>query len=59
MTEDAKIKIEPNFVIHGYLFPAEKRDLSTKVQELFWGSVTIPIVSSADLYGGKLCVALD
>lgn len=59
MNDEAKIKIEPNFVIRGSLFSKEKRDLSPKVQELFEASVTMSIVSSADLYGGKLCAALD
>lgn len=58
MNKDTKIKIEPNSVIRGTLFPTEERDLSLKVQKLFEASVTISIVSSADLYEGKHHAAL-
>lgn len=54
----AQIKIEPNPVIRGCVFPSEARDLSRSAEELFELSVTIPTLSTPDLYGGKLCAAL-
>ena len=57
--QDAQIKVEPNLVLRGTLFPTEKLRLSPKVEELFETSVKITCVSRADLYGGKLCAALD
>jgi predicted nucleotidyltransferase component of viral defense system len=54
-----RIKIEPNDVIRGAVFPAEERDLTRRAEETFELSVTAPTLSLADLYGGKLCAALD
>lgn len=54
-----RIKIEPNEIIRGCVFSAEERNLSEKAEELFGMSVAFPILSFADLYGGKICAALD
>lgn len=54
-----RIKIEPNEVIRGSVFPAEERELSPRAEEIFELSVTARMLSVADLYGGKLCAALD
>lgn len=54
-----RIKIEPNEVIRGSVFPAEDRDLTRRAEELFELSVTAQTLSLADLYAGKLCAALD
>jgi predicted nucleotidyltransferase component of viral defense system len=54
-----RIKIEPNEVIRGAVFPAEERELTPRAQEMFELSVTAQTLSLADLYGGKLCAALD
>lgn len=56
---EVQIKIEPNFVLRGTLFPTKERRLSPKVEKLFETSVKIKTVSTADLYGGKICAALD
>ena len=56
---EVQIKVEPNLVLRGTLFPTEKRRLSPNVEKLFETSVKITTVSKADLYGGKLCAALD
>ena len=56
---EAQIKVEPNLVLRGTLFPTQKRKLSPKVEELFERSASITTVSDADLYGGKICAALD
>jgi predicted nucleotidyltransferase component of viral defense system len=54
-----RIKIEPNEVIRGTVFPAEERELTPRAEELFELAVTARTLSVADLYGGKLCAALD
>lgn len=54
-----RIKIEPNEVIRGTVFPVEERELSPRAEELFELAVTARTLSVADLYGGKLCAALD
>jgi len=54
-----RIKIEPNEVIRGSVFAAEQRELTQSAEEMFQLSVTAQTLSVADLYGGKLCAALD
>ncbi len=54
-----RIKIEPNEVIRGSVYPAEERELTRRAEDLFELSVTAQTLSLADLYGGKLCAALD
>jgi predicted nucleotidyltransferase component of viral defense system len=56
---EAAIKIEPNQVLRGAVFPSQERDVSEAAEALFELSVTTRILSVADLYGGKLCAALD
>ena len=58
-TGQTRIKIEPNEVIRGSVFPVEERKLSQRAEDLFELSVTARTLSLADLYGGKLCAALD
>jgi len=53
------IKIEPNLVIRGSVFPTEERHLVPQAEALFEQAVSIQCLSIADLYGGKLCAALD
>lgn len=53
------IKIEPNEILRGSVYPIEYRDLSSKLEEMFQLSITgMPVLSLADLYGGKICAAL-
>lgn len=54
-----RIKIEPNEVIRGSVFAPEDRELTRSAEEMFQLSVTAQTLSVADLYGGKLCAALD
>jgi predicted nucleotidyltransferase component of viral defense system len=56
---DTQIKIEPNLVLRGTLFPIRVRDTSQKVEEAFKMATSIKTVADADLYGGKICAALD
>lgn len=57
--DGAQIKIEPNEVIRGTVFPDEERTLVKKAEQLYELSVSARSLSLADLYGGKLCAALD
>jgi len=55
----SEIKIEPNLVIRGAALPAVERDLCPAAKERFEVAVRLRTLSDADLYGGKLCAALD
>ncbi len=57
-TDNAQIKIEVSPVARGTLYPPQERDVVEAVEEEF-GFAAIPVVSLPDLYGGKLCAALD
>jgi predicted nucleotidyltransferase component of viral defense system len=55
----AEVKIEPNTVLRGTLHPITELNLSPKAVEMFGRSATMRVVSLPDLFGGKLCAALD
>jgi predicted nucleotidyltransferase component of viral defense system len=54
-----QVKIEPNLVLRGSVFPAVKLELCAEAEALFKESVAVQSLGLADLYGGKLCAALD
>lgn len=58
-TGRAQVKIEPNPVLRGTVFPSEMRRLVPAAEAMFELSVSAPVLSHADLYAGKLCAALD
>jgi predicted nucleotidyltransferase component of viral defense system len=58
-TAEATIKIEPNLVLRGSVFLPVERELSEQAELLFEASATASTLAVADLYGGKLCAALD
>lgn len=58
-TAEATIKIEPNLVLRGTVFSPVERELSEQAEILFEASATANTLAIADLYGGKLCAALD
>lgn len=53
------VKIEPSLILRGSVYPPQKRELCLAAQERFEAFVTAQTLSVADLYGGKLCAALD
>jgi len=55
---DVHIKIELSPVLRGTVFKPEIREVGEKVEDEF-GYVSGALVSLADLYGGKICAALD
>jgi predicted nucleotidyltransferase component of viral defense system len=59
MRDDATVKIEPNTIMRGMVYPAQIRPLTRRAQELFEFHIEARSLSLADLYGGKICAALD
>jgi predicted nucleotidyltransferase component of viral defense system len=55
----AEVKTEPNTILRGTLHPTTERNLTSRAVEVFGRSATMRVVSPAELYGGKLCAALD
>ncbi|EEC0294355.1 nucleotidyl transferase AbiEii/AbiGii toxin family protein [Salmonella enterica subsp. enterica] len=55
---DAQIKIEVSPVWRGLLLPPAEMPVCEQV-EMEYGFTTMNVVSLADLYGGKICAALD
>lgn len=58
-TEEAIIKIEPNTIFRGFVYEPEELDLCPAAQSHFQSFVRIKTMSMADLYGSKICAALD
>jgi hypothetical protein len=54
----AAIKIEPNYTLRGYVFKPSVVGVARKAEDEF-GYAEIAVVSKAELYGGKICAALD
>jgi predicted nucleotidyltransferase component of viral defense system len=57
--EGTLVKIEPNGVLRGTMYPTEYRALCIEAQKALGTIVEVRILSHADLYGGKMCAALD
>ena len=55
----ATIKVEPNTVLRGSIFDPEIKELAEAAQAAFLQTQKVKTVSIADLYGGKICAALD
>ncbi|RLC19106.1 MAG: nucleotidyl transferase AbiEii/AbiGii toxin family protein [Deltaproteobacteria bacterium] len=56
---ESSVKIETNPVIRGTVFGTRMKALSPRAQHLFEVSADIRTLSSAELYAGKICAALD
>ena len=57
--DHTNIKIEPNFVLRGAVHPVQSREPCERVEEQFGFSYEVSVLSFEDLYGGKICAALD
>ena len=55
----ARVKIEVNPLQRGSLWPVRRLACTDAVQETFESFVEMPVVSHADLFGGKVSAALD
>lgn len=53
------VKIEPNLVVRGTVYAIENRKICKSVEEKFELVITMQTLSHADLYGSKICAALD
>jgi predicted nucleotidyltransferase component of viral defense system len=58
-TPGAQIKIEVNTTIRGYLFEPQEMDVIDAVEREFGRFVSMRVVALAELFGGKICAALD
>lgn len=56
---NTQIKIEPNLVLRSFCYEPEIRPISKTARDLFEEEITCKVMSRADLYGGKICAALD
>lgn len=57
--QGAQIKIEANTITRGNVFPTELMQVVDSVQDEFDKFAAINVVSFAELYGGKICAAVD
>lgn len=57
--KNAQIKIEVNTITRGNVFPIEMMPVVDSVQDEFDKFAAINVVSLAELYGGKICAAID
>lgn len=57
--DGATVKLEPNTIIRGAVFPVVNKKLCNKAVEKFELSTSVNTLSLEDLYGGKICAALD
>ena len=55
----SRITVEPNEVLRGFVFPPVQKGLCPQAQNIFEMDVSVKTLSFADLYGGKICAALD
>ncbi len=55
----AQIKIEVNTVLRGSVYDPVEKELCTNLQNEFELYTSVQTLSLEDLYGGKLCAALD
>lgn len=58
-SDGALVKIEPNLIIRGSVFPCETRKLTPTAEITFEMSMMVKTLSLADIYGSKICAALD
>ncbi len=57
--QNAQIKIEVNTITRGNIFPTNLMQVVDSVQDEFGKFAAINGVSLAELYGGKICAAID
>ncbi|HAL64855.1 MAG TPA: hypothetical protein DCP10_04720 [Bacteroidales bacterium] len=56
---DVLIKIEINYNFRGFVYPPVVQEIQSKAQQTFNQYVKIRTLSQSDLYGSKMCAALD
>jgi hypothetical protein len=58
-SNNAQIKIEVNTITRGNVFPTQLLQVADSVQDEFEKFTAIQVMSMAELYGGKICAAID
>jgi len=58
-SKQAQIKIEPNFVFRGTVYPFSERQAQPQVSNILERTVKMQVLSFEDLYAGKLCATLN
>lgn len=58
-TPAAQIKVEVNTLIRGSLFPTVRMRVAEAAETEFGRSASANVISHAELFGGKICAALD
>ncbi len=58
-TSGAQIKIEVNTTTRGVIYPVRHLRIKQAVEDAFGKFAVVPVVSNAELYGGKICAAMD
>jgi len=58
-SDGVNIKVEPNAVIRGTVFETVSATVRPTVESQFAMSASVRCLGQADLFGGKLCAALD
>jgi hypothetical protein len=53
------VKVEPNLVVRGTIFEPVTLLLNRRAQEAFGVSLKTSVLATAEVYGGKICAALD
>ena len=56
---DVEIKVEVNPICRGSIFAPEIKSLCSKAQTIFESFLEMPLNSTADIYAGKFCAALN
>ena len=53
------VKVEVNTVIRGTVYPTRTASLSVTARDVLMADLELPLLSSEDIYGGKLVAAMD
>lgn len=56
---DSMVKIEPNTILRGSVFPTIRKSIVQKAKSIFNVYAENQILSENELYAGKICAALD
>ena len=54
-----QVKVEPDPLLRGTVYPSKQTTMVPRAEKEFGLRVSMPTTSKPDLYGGKICVALD
>jgi Domain of unknown function (DUF1814). len=58
-TPEALVKIEVNTTMRGHAFPIRTMPMHPDAEEILGQYMEMPVISREELYGGKICAALD